>query len=29
LAHLTGAAAGVLCGAVAQAFAGRRAPALR
>lgn len=29
LAHLTGAAAGALCGAVAQAFAGDRSPALR
>jgi rhomboid family GlyGly-CTERM serine protease len=29
LAHLTGAATGVLCCAVAQAFAGRRAPAVR
>jgi rhomboid family GlyGly-CTERM serine protease len=29
LAHLTGAVAGVLCGAVAEAIAGRRATALR
>ena len=29
LAHLTGAAAGLLCGAVARVVAGRRRPAVR